>query len=71
MRKTHRFLFVLFIASGLFIDASGQGPYRRVWDYRYGGDDADGTTCFIQSADHGFVIAGYSTSGATGDKTQP
>ena len=49
----------------------GQSPLKPIWNYRYGGADADGTTSFIHSGDGGYVIAGYSTSGATGDKSQP
>ncbi|MEO8085793.1 MAG: T9SS type A sorting domain-containing protein [Bacteroidota bacterium] len=71
MKKFLLLHFIFLFASLLINDAFAQGPLRRVWDYRYGGNDADGTTCFIQTRDNGFAIAGYSTSGATGDKTQP
>lgn len=53
------------------IKSSAQGPLKPVWNYRYGGDDVDGTTGFIRTSDGGYVMAGYSTSGATGDRSQP
>ncbi len=64
--------FYLFLISIFFINGvHAQGPLRPIWDFRYGGDNADGTTCFILTQDRGFMMAGYSVSGATGDKSQP
>lgn len=64
---------LVFLCLTIFHDnkSYGQSPLKPIWNYRYGGADADGTTSFIHSRDGGYVIAGYSTSGATGDKTQP
>ena len=72
-KKTHMHLssgFLLLLIFNCYV-SSGQSPLKPVWNYRYGGADADGTTGFIQTRDGGYTMAGYSTSGATGDKTQP
>lgn len=64
---------LVFLCLSIFYDnkSYGQSPLKPIWNYRYGGADADGTTSFIHARDGGYVMAGYSTSGATGDKTQP
>jgi len=41
-----------------------------MWDYRFGGTDADRFTTFKQCADSGFILAGWSISGIGGDKTE-
>lgn len=40
------------------------------WDARFGGDRGDYLTKLIQTHDGGFILGGYSWSGATGDKSQ-
>src|SRR5882672_11622675 len=42
----------------------------KVWDYRYGGTDEDFLTQIMETKDHGFLLAGYSESDSTGNKTQ-
>lgn len=47
------------------LDANGD----KVWDKTYGGDKDDTLFALEQTADGGFVCAGYTLSGATGNKT--
>jgi hypothetical protein len=48
-------------------DATG----RRLWDGTYGGRERDRLHAMAQSEDGGFVLAGYSNSGLSGNKTAP
>src|SRR6185295_16238694 len=64
-----KYLFLLFISSPLF--TSAQNPLAKVWDKRYGGTGDDWLTAFKQTSDGGYILAGYSWSGISGDKTQP
>ena len=48
------------------LDATG----AKQWDARYGGTSNDYMTCVIQTSDGGYMFCGFSTSGASGDKTQ-
>jgi hypothetical protein len=41
------------------------------WDKGYGGSDWDGCVALSQTDDGGYMLAGYSTSGIGGDKTEP
>ena len=41
------------------------------WQKDYGGTESDFGTCIKQTADGGYIVAGYSQSGVSGDKTQP
>lgn len=43
----------------------------KQWDKSFGGTDMNYLTCANQTADGGFILGGYSTSGVGGDKTQP
>ncbi|PSR52709.1 hypothetical protein AHMF7605_03795 [Adhaeribacter arboris] len=43
---------------------------NSAWDRRYGGSGYDVLTSFIKTADGGYLSAGYSPSGISGDKTQ-
>jgi len=49
------------------IDAAG----IKQWDKRFGGTDQDVLSAVEQTADGGYIVAGYSASQAGGDKTQP
>ena len=60
---------LIFLAFGPCIFA--QNPLVKMWDYRYGGTYPDELTAFQQTRDDGFILAGYSNSGANGDKSQP
>ncbi len=48
------------------LNANGQ----KVWDRTIGGSESDYPTSVIATADGGFVIAGYSNSPASGDKSE-
>ena len=48
------------------ISATGQ----KIWDKRYGGDHEEKLGGFTVTADGGFLLAGTSASGNTGDKSQ-
>jgi len=49
------------------IDSNG----TKAWDKTYGGSDEDHILSIQQTKDGGYIAAGYSWSGMTGDKTQP
>jgi hypothetical protein len=49
------------------IDANG----HYLWDKRYGGTGDDALTSICQTKDGGYIIGGISSSGASGDRTQP
>src|ERR1043165_6758300 len=42
----------------------------KEWDKRYGGTGPDELQVLKQTADNGYIFAGYSQSGVSGDKTQ-
>jgi hypothetical protein len=48
------------------IDASG----NKMWDARFGGTDHDVLLAIQQTSDNGYLLGGYSQSGANGDKTE-
>lgn len=47
------------------------GTGNIVWQKTYGGSNPDFDAYGQQTADGGYLVAGYSDSGATGDKTEP
>ncbi len=49
------------------IDSAG----NKQWDRRFGGTGVDGLHDIKTTNDGGYLLGGYSTSGVTGDKTQP
>ncbi len=49
------------------VDSTG----TKEWDKRFGGDSWEALSGLAQAADGGFVLGGYSFSGAGGDKTEP
>jgi hypothetical protein len=49
------------------VDATG----NKIWDKRFGGDQSDNLTVILEAGDHGFLLAGWSTSSVSGDKTRP
>lgn len=50
----------------LKINSAGQ----KLWDKTYGGDNTDQATAIIATSDGGFIIAGSSDSGISGDKSE-
>ncbi len=71
--KKYYFLFFIFSFGSPVIGPMvfAQNPLVKMWDYRYGGTYPDELTAFQQTSDDGFILAGYSNSGANGDKSQP
>ncbi|MCX6276456.1 MAG: T9SS type A sorting domain-containing protein [Bacteroidetes bacterium] len=62
----------IFIAFALLSRFSlAQSPIAKQWDYRFGGDLYDYLNTFQQTTDGGYILGGYSSSGISGDKTQP
>lgn len=51
--------------------ALGQNQLVKRWDYRFGGTDGDYFSLIRQTADSGYLLAGFSTSGTGGDKSDP
>ncbi|QRR01431.1 T9SS type A sorting domain-containing protein [Dyadobacter sandarakinus] len=49
------------------LDASG----NKIWDKTFGGDNGDGMVDLRQTPDGGYVLAGVSTSGISGEKSEP
>ncbi|PSR54714.1 hypothetical protein AHMF7605_14955 [Adhaeribacter arboris] len=48
----------------------GKPVANTEWDVAYGGSDTEAFSEVIKTTDGGYLIAGYSISGQTGDKTQ-
>ncbi|QNF32134.1 T9SS type A sorting domain-containing protein [Adhaeribacter swui] len=46
-------------------------PVTTTWNLRYGGTGTDNLTALIATQDGGYLSAGYTNSGANGDKSQP
>lgn len=44
---------------------------HKIWDRRFGGTNVDELTTILPTRDGNFLLGGYSSSGAIGDKTQP
>jgi hypothetical protein len=44
---------------------------NKLWDFSFGGDDADILTDIQLTADGGFLLAGFSSSPASGNKSSP
>ncbi|MGV3502978.1 MAG: IPT/TIG domain-containing protein [Adhaeribacter sp.] len=49
------------------LDAAG----NKVWDKTLGGDQEEHFTALQQTADGGYVLGGFSSSGISGDKSEP
>lgn len=58
-------LLVWFVLSG-----SAQYQFVKQWDYRYGGTGGETLLGFEQTVDGGYILGGWSQSGAGGDKTE-
>jgi hypothetical protein len=73
-KSNYKNVGVAFIATLLLLFNSlhsfAQAPEKK-WDMDFGGLDGDFLYSLDQTSDGGFIIGGYSESGATGDKTQP
>ncbi len=51
--------------------AFAQNPLVKQWDYRFGGDWVDNMAAFQETADGGYILGGFSSSDANGNKSQP
>ncbi|MCX6276457.1 MAG: PKD domain-containing protein [Bacteroidetes bacterium] len=69
-KKIYTYFLCIFILSCCRISYS-QSPWSKLWDARFGGRQIDFLNDFLQTADGGFILAGYSLSGLNGDKSQP
>jgi hypothetical protein len=65
----HAFLLTLILCSFLCLVAAQTVPLKE-WDARFGGGGADNLFSLQQTTDGGYILAGYSKSGISGDKTQ-
>src|SRR5437762_1488293 len=68
-----RSLFYIFLAAFLFLSAIQshcQIPVVAIWDKKFGGTDYDFLSCFFNTKDGGFLLAGTSSSYAGGNKSQ-
>lgn len=43
----------------------------KVWDKRFGGSEIEGISALVSTPDKGYLLAGTSKSGISGDKTEP
>ncbi|MEJ8801186.1 T9SS type A sorting domain-containing protein [Pontibacter sp. H249] len=69
MKTTIKF-FLVKIFLCLISFAQAQTPVSKIWDKRYGGSFSDGINSIVTMGDGGFILGGYSTSFAGGDKTE-
>ncbi len=60
----------LFVLSMCLLNLAAQNPLVKQWDRRYGGIGREEFTQVIQCNNDGLLLAGYSFSDSTGDKTQ-
>jgi hypothetical protein len=49
------------------LDSSG----NKLWDKTFGGSGTENLRALVQTADGGYILGGYSSSGISGDKSQP
>jgi hypothetical protein len=61
-------LFFIFLVNSNYLFSQAPG---REWDKTYGGTNQDWCKTTIKTDDGGYLVGGYSTSAATGNKTSP
>ncbi len=66
-----KLFFVFHCALFIVHCALAQSPLVKQWDFRFGGNVYDYVNSFHQTRDGGYILGGYSSSGISGDKTQP
>jgi hypothetical protein len=69
MRKISGIIFLLFFFISFNPVVNGQSLIKA-WDRIYKGNVYDNIKCILQTADHGLLVAGSSSSGIGGDKSQ-
>src|SRR5690349_14231868 len=62
--------FFLFFSICVFSFSIAQNSLVKMWDYRYGGIRDENLTCLLQTSDGNIILAGFSLSPISGDKTQ-
>src|SRR3989442_1676060 len=67
----HSIFCILYSAFFILNSAFSQNPLVKQWDYDYGGNKSEWLYAFQPTIDGGFILGGFSTSGISGDKTQP
>jgi len=67
MKKINSTLILVLSVNLLY----SQNPFVKQWDYRFGGYDNEYLLAFKHTSDGGYILGGWSGSGATGDKTEP
>ncbi len=68
MKNLNTLIILAFAFS--FSIATAQTAPGKQWDVRFGGSGEDLLYSLQQTADGGYILGGYSTSGISGDKTQ-
>lgn len=64
------FIAMLLISVSVCTTLWSQSPLPKQWDFRFGGNKSDFLRSVKQTTDGGYVFAGESQSGKTGDKTE-
>ncbi|QNF32137.1 T9SS type A sorting domain-containing protein [Adhaeribacter swui] len=63
--------FVFLVLCFTFWFTSATWAQSKQWDKTFGGSNTEEFTSMIVTPDGGYLLGGYSTSGISGDKTQP
>lgn len=66
--RLHYFVLAFVLVAATYTGAQAQ---TKLWDKTYGGNDYDDLQKMVALPDGGFLLAGDSYSGKSGDKTQP
>jgi hypothetical protein len=65
-----KLLFLFLILISFTIQTQSQNPLVKVWDFRFGGTKDELLESIQITRDGGFILAGFSNSDISGDKTQ-
>ncbi len=65
-----RIILLSYFTCCIFHFTFSQNPLVKQWDYRFGGTDNDLLYSIQQTGDNGYILAGYTLSDSSGDKTQ-
>ncbi|HQX43551.1 MAG: hypothetical protein KA251_01945 [Saprospiraceae bacterium] len=71
MKNLMRQFFVLVSLSYMTLFCHSMHGQEIFWQKRYGGSDLDNVNSVIPTRDKGYLILSYSSSGISGDKTEP
>jgi hypothetical protein len=71
MRKSNYFKTAAIILQGVFtVTLFAQAPLPKQWDKRFGTNMAEQCTALQQTTDGGYILAGGTSGGISGDKTE-